>query len=47
MKRDVLKQNVSASQEEEDDLDYVSEIEAMKEITAITAIMYNCNITIR
>ena len=30
-KRGVLKQNVSASQEEEDDLDYVREIEAMEE----------------
>ena len=47
MKRDVLKQNVSASQEEEDDLDYVSEIEAMKEITAITAMIYNCKVTFR
>ena len=30
-KRVVLKQNVSTSQEEEDDLDYVREIEAMEE----------------
>ena len=30
-KRGVLKQNVSVSQEEEEDLDYISEIEAMEE----------------